>query len=210
MYDNIGGGIASIIAQVLTAVTPVIVNAVASAVGEMAGSNMANNADGLRRNDNLLNNRLQRLKQYTHKDQIKIFGVHCDPARENEDTDSVVVGLMEKMGVECTTADISISRRLPSKGGKPPIICKFISRKTRKQVMEKKKTLKEGEGWERVFVADNLTAQRSKLLRKLKERDDVKSAWLIEGKIKAVLMKNEREKKVTIDSLDDISELEFT
>ena len=76
--------------------------------------------------------------------------------------------------------------------------------------MEKKKNLKEVEGCERVFLADNLTAQRSKLLRKLKERDDVKSAWSIEGKIKAVLVKNGREKKVTIDSLDDVSELDFT
>ena len=212
-YDKKGEGIASIIAQVLTAVTPVIVSAVVSAVGEVTGSNMANNADidGLRRNDNLLNNRLERLEQYSRKDQIKIFGVQCEAAPEKEDTDSVVVGLLEKMGVECTPADISISHRLPSRGGKPPpIICKFMSRKTRKQVMEKKKNLKEVEGCERVFLADNLTAQRSKLLRKLKERDDVKSAWSIEGKIKAVLVKNGREKKITIDSLDDVSEFDFT
>ena len=153
-YDKKGEGIALIIAQVLTAVTPVIVSAIVSAVGEVTGSNMSN-IDGLRRNANLLNNRLERLEQYTRKDQIKILGVRCDAAPEHEGTDSVVVGLLEKMVVECTPAYISLSHRLPSRRGKPPpTICKFVSRKTRKQVMEKK-NLKEVEGCERVFVTDS-------------------------------------------------------
>ena len=124
-YDKKGEGIASIIAQVLTAVTTVIVSAVVSAVADVTGD-MGNTADinGLRMNENLLNNRLEGLEQYTRKDQMKIFGVQCDTAPENEDIDSVVMGLLEKMGMECTPADISISHRLPSRGRKPPpIIC---------------------------------------------------------------------------------------
>ena len=138
--------IAPIITQVLTAVTLVIVQT--CAVAELT-RNMTNNlyVNGLRRNDSLLNNRLEKLEQDTCKDQIDIFGIKYDSAPGSEDTNSVVVDL-QKMGMECTPADICISHCLPSRGGKPPpIICKFISRNARKQVMGRGKTWRKWRVW---------------------------------------------------------------
>ena len=73
--------------------------------------------------------------------------------------------------------------------------------------MTDKRKLREAEGYNTVFLTDNLTPQRSKLLRKLKAHPKVKSAWSVDGKLKVVQSVKGRDSRVTVDSLGDVSHL---
>ena len=188
LKDRIGGavgkegkksdenGVCLIIAQVLDSLKPIVVDAVVSAVTDVLSKHEDFRRDvrQLKTENVILQERLERLEQYTRKEQVKIFGLPCREPEEN--TDKVIIDLAGKMGVQLQEDDISVSHRLPARGGKPPpLIVKFVSRNTRAKLMTNKRKLKEAEGYSSVFLADNLTPQRSKLLRKLKTHPKVKS-----------------------------------
>ena len=61
-----------------------------------------------------------------------------------------------------------------------------------------------------VFVSDSLTAERSRLLRKLKQDSRIKKAFTAGGKIKVVTDIGGRERLVTIDSLTDVEKLNWS
>ena len=73
--------------------------------------------------------------------------------------------------------------------------------------MKKKKQLKNDRNkdrFEHVYIDEDLTALRRKMLRELKQDRAVKRAWTIDGKIHCVLEENGKEVKKTIDSPDDL------
>ena len=56
--------------------------------------------------ENKLKERLEKLEQYTRKEQVKVYGL---PAVEGEDTDNIIVNLTAQMWVEISPSDISVS-----------------------------------------------------------------------------------------------------
>ena len=61
---------------------------------------------------------------------------------------------------------------------------RFVSRKKRKEVMQKKKVLKDKPEYAGVYVFDDLTTLRAKMLYYLKKKVPVvENAWTIDGRI---------------------------
>ena len=124
--------------------------------------------------------KLDAIEQYTRRDSIKIFGVE---EKEGEDTNELVVNVAKSIGVNISTSDISVSHRMPSKTGKKPIIAKFTRRDTKTAIMKCKKKLKsinERSNKRPVYINEDLSSMRAKLLRSVKSDPKVKGATSIE------------------------------
>ena len=167
---------------------------------------------------------------YIRRDQCKIAGVPLANVVDgdgkivtHEDTHQLVIDFMAKIGVKAEKADFSRCHRLaPSKNtsrgatnrqgqaatvadvpAKPPmIVVSFVRGDLRTELFRNKKKLEDTEGCKDIYVHDNLTSARAKLLRQLKAAHDVKKAYSIGGKLKVVLDKgNGREETHLLDHL---------
>ena len=93
---------------------------------------------------------LDRLQQYSRRENIRVFGI-ADTA--DEKTNDIIVKVAGDMGVDITERDISVSHRIGQKTGtKPrPIIAKFVRRDTKTAIMRNKRNLKGLDGY-KVFL----------------------------------------------------------
>ena len=83
--------------------------------------------------------------------------------------------LAKDIGVNITTADLSVSHRLGrrGRGGRArTIIAKFVRRQCKTDVMRNEKTLQQFEIYENVFINDDLTTLRNKLVMEPKKDDN--------------------------------------
>ena len=142
------------------------------------------------------------------KDNVIIKGI---PYHQDEDTDQIVIDLAKDAGVEIKKDDISTSHRLSASRQnsaetvrQKDIIVKFVRRNTKVDLMKKKKNLKNVASRKNVFLNDQLTPLRAKILREIKKETNVKSAWTIDGKIFCLVTENGRDRKITIDSGDEL------
>ena len=80
-------------------------------------------------------------------------------------------------------SDISVCYRLPARGqsGKP-IFVKFVRRETKLALMKKKSGLRHQSG-RPIYIIDDITQLRVRVLKSLKEKPDVKAANMINEKI---------------------------
>ncbi|KAL8589407.1 hypothetical protein ACOMHN_021559 [Nucella lapillus] len=80
----------------------------------------------------------------------------------------------------------TVHRAGKEKKGARPILVKFISRRKRQEVMEKKKLLREKEEYKGVYINDDLTPPRAKLLGFVQRQENIQRAWTVNGKIQYV------------------------
>ena len=73
--------------------------------------------------------------------------------------------------------------------------------------MHNKKKLKSLEKYRQVFVNEDPTALRSKMVRVLKNEESIKSMWTIKGRINCIYEQEGREMRKTIESPDDLFKL---
>ena len=149
---------------------------------------------------------LDRQEQYSRKDSVRIHGIP-DPEDERDNTNDIVVKLAKDIGVNITTADFSVSHRLGrrGRGGKPrTIIAKFVRRQCKTDVMRNKKRLRDCQNYDNVYINDDLTTLRNKLVMELKKDDNIKQVWTIEGRIFCIQMDQGREVKRVLDSPEDL------
>lgn len=152
---------------------------------------------------------IDRLEQYSRKDSIRIQGIE---ENRDEKTNDIVVKLAKDIGVNIQDRDISVSHRLPQRAGRgrngatrpKPLIVKFVRHDTKVAIMQKKKQLKNKEGYRNVFIDDDLTPLRNKMLRELKRDETVKRCWSIDGRIFCIQEERGQEVKRVIDSPDDL------
>ena len=71
-------------------------------------------------------------------------------------------------------------------------------------IMRNKKRLRDFEIYENVFINDDLTILRNKLVMELKRDDNIKQVWTIEGRIFCIQMDQGREVKRVVDSPEDL------
>ena len=90
-----------------------------------------------------------------------------------------------------------------TRGGKT-IIAKFVRCDVKVQLMRSKKKLKSCDAYTKVFVDEDLTPLRSKMLRELKKDSSVKSAWTIDGRIFCKQIVSGKEETRVNDSPDDL------
>ena len=221
-----GAMIGDIITQVIAAIQPMVIKSVTTAVtaavatafkqmreefqavetmkGEVkrVNENMARLAAKL----HTQHFELDRQEQYSRKDSVRIYGIP-DPEDERENTNDIVVKLAKDIGVNITTADLSVSHRLGrrGRGGKPrTIIAKFVRRQCKTDVMRNKKRLRDCQNYKNVYINDDLTTLRNKLVMELKKDDNIKQVWTIEGRIFCIQMDQGREVKRVLDSPEDL------
>ena len=173
-----GGNVGSIIVQVLGAIKPLLIGAVVEACERENDryEEVCTRVKFLETENTILREHVEKLEQYSRRDQVKVYGVkHA----ANEDTDDLMVEIGKAVGSEFSKSDISVSHRVPARNGKlPAIVCKFTTRRVREDFADKTRfNLKDSEEklqpsdteLKNVFVTDNLTPERAKLLRKLKQ-----------------------------------------
>ena len=148
---------------------------------------------------------LDRQEQYSRKDSVRIYGI--PEAEDERETNDIVVKLAKDIGVNITTADLSVSHRLGrrGRGGKPrTIIAKFVRRQCKTDVMRNKKRLRDCQNYENVYINDDLTTLRNKLVMEMKKDDNIKQVWTIEGRIFCIQIDQGREVKRVVDSPEDL------
>ncbi|KAK7464565.1 hypothetical protein BaRGS_00037875, partial [Batillaria attramentaria] len=105
-----------------------------------------------------------------------------------EDVEAKVLKIFQDCGANIKPDDISVVHRTGQRkrrGGRS-ILVRFVSRKKKQEVMRAKKSLKDKGGYAKVFINEDLTPLRTKLLHYTRALDVVERAWTSEGKIWAV------------------------
>ena len=126
------------------------------------------------------------LEQYTRRNNLRISGI---PETQNEDTDVLVTSLAkEKLGVNISPGDIDrshrIGKRLPE--GTRSIIVKFISYKSRNEVIRNRRKLKGS----KTVIREDLTKINQLLLKSANDNPVIKSAWSLDGRVYAIVNKD--------------------
>ena len=128
-------------------------------------------------------------EQYSRRNCLRISGVREQP---NESTDDIVTSIASAIDVDIDIRDIDRSHRLgrTSTQDRPrdkprDIIVKFSTYRARSRFY-KARTLTKSRGYMGVFVNEDLTKSRSKLLYEARRRvksNQLKSAWSTDGTI---------------------------
>lgn len=144
------------------------------------------------------------LEQYSRRNSIRIYGL--DDRNKQEDsaqtTEMLVKWFNDKLEVKISEGDIDISHRMGkfTEDGNRPIICKFVSRLLKTEVIRARRKLKGSS----MVIREDLTYQNVKLLQKTVEKENVKSAWSDDGRIIALLQSG---RKVPVDLRSDLNAL---
>ena len=103
-----------------------------------------------------------------------------------------VVDVVKGTNVEICESDISVCHRVPAGGqsGKPSIV-KFVRRETKLALMKKKSCLRNQSG-RPIFINDDITQLRARLLVSLKEKPDAKAANMINEEIVVYQTNNDK------------------
>ena len=146
---------------------------------------------------------LDRLEQYGRRDSVRVHGL-AETAGEPETADgstAKVISLAADMGVMLKPDDISISHRHPARAGEcRPLIVKFVRRSTKVNIMRSKRALRENASRRGVYVNDDLTQLRGRLVREIKQDTGVNKVWTIDGRIFCTQYEDGREVKRFVDS----------
>ena len=131
----------------------------------------------------------ENLEQYSRRNSLRISGI---PEAENESTDDLVRQLAEDLEVEISDIEIDRSHRVgrpdDGKRGKRSreIIVKFTRYNTRNKLYQVRKQLRDKPSRKTVFINEDLTRKRSKLLfdaRTLVRVKALKAAYSFDGRI---------------------------
>ena len=118
-----------------------------------------------------------RLQQYSRRESVRIFGIRQAEGETAEQVELSALGVFKEAGADVKEEDIAAVHRVGKVGrGLRPILVKFVSRRKRREVMEKKKSLKGKDGYQKVCINDDLTPRRAKLLALVKRLDNVDKA----------------------------------
>lgn len=139
----------------------------------------------LRRENEILNEKLDGLEQYTRRNSVRVFGV---PEEERENVDAKMVSLFnDKLGVPVSVNDIDRCHRVGVFSNKDklkqsrPIIVKFVSYRSRAAVCKARSRLK-ATG---ISIQEDLTASKYKLLKGAREKFGKRNCWTADGRILA-------------------------
>ena len=189
-----------------------IVTAVVHALGPLILSNRQSEAEQLKKNIQMGAYNHDALEQYSRKENIRIHGV---PEENEEDTTALAVNIMneavkpedtrEPPVKTFTRTDISIAHRLPSRRGSKPIMVRFVRREDKMLLMKNKGGLRRRQG-PKVFITDDLTPLRNKMLQALKNDEGIARAYSLDGSIFAIEkgVNGEDGRRVKLNSPDDL------
>nr|KAG5714654.1 hypothetical protein BaRGS_000142 [Batillaria attramentaria] len=122
------------------------------------------------------------LEQYTRRETVRTLGLPEEPLEQK------VLKMFDEAGagVKLKAEDISTVHTTGKKRQGVPgraVLVKFVSLKSKRKVMTTKKQLREKPDHSKVFINDDLTRLRSKLLPYAKETGKPDNVWVTEGRI---------------------------
>ena len=149
-------------------------------------------------------------EQYSRRNCLRISGMEEKPL---ENTDKFVFDIANAIGVDLDVGDVDRSHRLGKPGTaeeprtKPrDIIVKFATYRMR-NMFYKARTLTKDKGYKGVFVNEDLTKSRSKLLYEARRRvksGQLKSAWSSDG---TILIKTNIDDNDVVSRVNSLSDL---
>lgn len=155
------------------------------------------------------------LEQYSRRNSIRVSGV---PEVASEDTDKVIIHIAETLDVPINRSDIDRSHRVGridnrgsgdgAAGGRRrhrDIIVKFATYNAKQRLYSKRKDLRENEDMRHLYINEDLTRLRSKLLfdaRCLVRAGKLKAAYASDGKI---FVRDNGERRHLIKTKSDLS-----
>ena len=153
---------------------------------------------------------LDNANQYSRKDSCRISGLPEDSDDGGQETnDSLVrkvVELGEKTGANITDKDISVTHRLPTKiHGVRQTIVKFTSRRAKESFYRSKKKLKDLPACNHIYITEDLTQMRYKLLQQCKQCVGFSS--LTTSNTKILVWRDGHDAPVHITQPEDLSKL---
>ena len=129
------------------------------------------------------------MEQYSRRNCLVVHGI---PETNEDSRDTVLHVFNSQLNVAVTSHCIDRTHRLgrfqPSSNKPRPVIVKFVSNETRRQVFSAKRRLKGSN----IVITENLTKRRSELLHRTKSQPDVKVAWTTDGRIVCLLESGEK------------------
>ena len=157
---------------------------------------------------NLIVFQLDRQEQYI-RENILVYGVEEDK-EDNDDGEKVLFKIAVQLEIDLQDNEIQRVHRLGLKRGNKynprPIIARFVSYKKRNEFLTNKRDLKNIEGRQHVFICEDLTPLRYKLLQYMQKScsdTGFLSCYTWNGNIKAKLKTSQ--KRITVNSPDDLS-----
>lgn len=161
----------------------------------------------MQRNCLLMKYENDKLEQYSRRENLRISGLEEEEDESEEVLEAKVIELADTIGVKIEQNDISIVHRLgrPREGGRP-VIVRLCHRKKRNEIMLNKKKLKGRQ--RKVYINDDMTSLRAKMLNMVKEQEIVKNVSTREGSILAWL--HSGGSPVLVNCPDDLSKVGIT
>ena len=140
------------------------------------------------------------LKQYYRPENVRISNV---PEAEDEDLTKTLIEIADSIGVVIKPDNINAIHRIGPKcqGEARQIIARFVYREPRFQLLKNRADLRKTERFKNIYISEDLTQLKFKLLYYVKKQGNVKSAFSKEGMIHCTL---DDDSKVTIDTPDDL------
>lgn len=208
---------ASTVQRIIRELTPMLVAVITESVAAAVQKEMSNLTKQLKEENSTTAQYAQqqvlhmhyekdRLEQYGRKDSVRISGV---VENEGEKVEEVIKKIAEAAGMEMEIKDVSACHRLGRRGERPRnIICRFVSRQTKSELMKKRKELKGKAGFERVFINDDLTHMRQKLFAIVRQCDGVSRANTKDGKIYCNMRgSSPSDRPIIVETPDDLHKL---
>ena len=114
------------------------------------------------------------LQQYSRRESVCIFGIRQAEGETAEQVEQKALRVFREAGADVKEEDIVAVHRVGKVGRGPwPILVKCVSGRKRK------KSLKGKDGYRKVYIKDDLTPLRAKLLALVKVLDDVDTSWSV-------------------------------
>ena len=142
------------------------------------------------------------LESYNRKDNVKIIGLSetlsNDGKREQvETTINKVISVGDAIDAKITHTDIFIAHRLPTRSGRDkPVIVRFSRRIKKIDLLRKKRTLSQINGFGDVKIFEDLSTTRVNFLRIMKTDERIQSTWTREGTIYFIWKEDQRIYKI--------------
>ena len=140
-------------------------------------------------------------EQYSRRNSLRVYGVKEE---KDENTDTVVIDLIKsKLDIEVTEKDLDRSHRVTPRiasNGPRPIIVKFARHNVRQKVYATRTKLKKT----KIFIREDLTMKKQKLMRETLNNGSILKAWSNDGRIRALTKES---KVINIMRLSDLDRL---
>ena len=154
------------------------------------------------------------LQQYSRRESVRILGIKQVNGETPQEIETKTLAVLNRTGVNIKPEDVAACHEVGKpKDGKRAIIVRFVSRKKRAELMKAKKELNNINDMKGIFVNDDLTPLRARLLGYIKELDQVARAWTVDGRIYAAkkcpvgLPDDQRPPPVRVENPDDLFKL---